>query len=360
MQQLIAKIGKGQKGAKDLTWEEAKLAMRLILEGQATPVQVGAFLMAMRIKMETVSELAAFTATARGYVPPLEGLSDLGLIDLPIYGEKHETFHAIIAAAILASAADAPILIHGCEHAAAPSDVARVLKHLGISVDLDRTRVIDELSAKRFAYLDMALYHPPLARLLGLRQELGVQNLFYQVVRMLDPARASSRVIGIAHPPYLDKMAEALSMLGCQRALILQGVEGCPELSIATVTTMRELRQNRITPLQMTHKDAGLPVGSFRDMAGFSATATASAPEQQATLIHRILDNNVQGGQRNWVILNAAMLLYMAGKASSLSAAVPLVQHLLESGAASRKLADLSNPGVCAEPSHVQLETVQS
>src|SRR5213080_860614 len=115
MQQFIAKIGKGQKASKDLTWDEAKQAMRLLIEGQATPVQEGAFLLAMRMKMESVAELTAFTTVAREYVPPLPVPRVLSHVDLPTYAGKQDTFHVSVGAAIVAAASGAWILMHGYE-----------------------------------------------------------------------------------------------------------------------------------------------------------------------------------------------------------------------------------------------------
>ena len=258
MKHLIPKIGKGQKGAKDLTWEEAKEAMELLMENRATPGQVGAFLMAMRIKMESIAELAAFTSVARQYANPLTIPSSQHLVDLPIYGEKHGTYHGIIAAAIVAASAGATILLHGVENPAAACQMTDVLKQLDVPVPDRMSHVTDQVSTAQFAYLDLALYHPPLARLLGLRQELGGQNLAHQVARMLNPARAGSQVIGIAHPPYLDKIVEALRLLDTPRAVVLQGIEGFPELSISaphsrTRASRRACDPTHVSPARSWH-----------------------------------------------------------------------------------------------------------
>ena len=360
MNKLITKIGKGQRGVKDLTWSEAKQALRSLIEEQATPLQAGAFLMAMRIKLEAVPELVAFTATAREYVSPLELPAGLNVVDLPTYGEKHDTFHACIAASILAASAGAPVLMHGVESPAVPSDAPRVLAQLGIPTDRQSQGLAEVLRETNFAYLDLALYHPPLARFLGLRQEMGVQNLFHQVARLLNPARASSQVIGIAHPPYLEKMAEATSMFGGGRLLILQGIEGYPELSISMGTMMRELRKGRVFPLNIKPKDVGLPSGSFQAMSLPSSPSTTSIPEQEAAWIRKILTNQIRGSSRDWVVFNAAMLLYAAGMVSSLGAGVPLAQRCLETGAAGRKLAQLSAGGRSMSTHVAQREVVHT
>ena len=342
MHQLIPKIGKGQKGAKDLTWEEAKEAMQALMEQQATPYQVGAFLMAMRVKMESIAELAAFTAVARQTVAPLDLKPTRNLIDLPIYGEKHGTYHGIIAAAMVASAAGATILMHGAENPAAASQTSDVLKHLGVSIPGNVSQLAEQLSTSQFAYLDLALYHPPLVRLLDLRQELGGQNLAHQIARMLNPARAESQVIGIAHPPYLDKMVEALRLLDTSRALILQGVEGFPELSISAPSPARELRGGHVTPLNFRPQDLGLRFGSYQAMGAEALTEGASRSEQEANLVVKILRNQIRGDHRAWVLFNAALLIYASGKASSLVDAAPLAEQALDSGAVIEKVKALS------------------
>ncbi len=343
-QELLAKIAKGPKASKDLTWDEAKQATKALIEGEATPAQVGAFLIAMRFKMESVTELAAFTATARQYVPPLAVSKDLALVDVPSYAGKQDTFHALIAASIVASAAGAAILMHGYDGVPNRPGSAGVLKALGIPIDQDSKVVAENVNKKGFAYLDIGLYHPPLYRFLDMRQELGVRNVFHPVARLLNPARAAAQVIGLSHPPHFEKTAEALRMLGCPRAFVVRGVEGDPELSLAAATRVLELRDERITPLGIGPKDFGMAFGSSREMAGFP-------PEQrdrEADLLRRILQNQVPGGPKDWVLINAAMLLYAAGKGASLTACLPAARAALEGGAAARKLDELVQEPVSA------------
>ena len=137
IQDILAKIAKGPKASKDLTWDECKQAMKALIEGEATPAQVGAFLIAMRFKMESVTELAALTAAARQYVPAPTVSRDVALVDVPTYAGKQDTFHAIIAAAIVAVAAGAAVLMHGYDGIPGRPGSAGVLKALGIPVDAD-------------------------------------------------------------------------------------------------------------------------------------------------------------------------------------------------------------------------------
>ena len=362
MHQLITKIGKGQRGVRDLSWDEAKQAARDMIEGNATPYQTGAFLMAMRIKLEGVTELASFTAATRSYAAPINAPAGLNVVDVPIYAEKHNTHHVCLPAAIVAASAGATMLFHGIDNPTVSSDLPRVLTQLGIPVAFQGDDLAGMLQREGFAYLDLALYHPPLAKLLALREQLGAQNLFHQVARLLNPMRAHSQVVGVAHPPYLEKIPEVVNMIGGRRLLVFQGLEGFPELSIATPTIMRELRENRVTRLTLKPEDVRLSLGSFPHMAvapqflrqdsgqapqGSEQASPKEVPVLEADMIHRILNNQPLRGAgqtqfRDWVIYNAAMFLYAAGQAPSIAEGVPLAKKALDSSAAAKKLAELA------------------
>jgi anthranilate phosphoribosyltransferase len=342
MQEFIAKIAKGPKVAKDLTWDEAKRAMRAIIEGDATPAQVGAFLMAMRIKTESVTELASMTATVRSYVTPVPIPQELGVVDLPSYAGKQDTFHALAAAAIVAASAGASVLMHGYDGIPGRAGNAGVLKALGLPIDMEPKVAAEAVTRHGFAYLDIALYHPPVYRFLEMRHELGVRNVFHPIARLLNPARASSQLVGLSHPPHFEKTAEVLRMLGCHRALVVSGVEGDPELSIAALTRALELRDDRITPLSFASKDVEMPLGTQRDMAGFPSNQR----DKEAELLRRILHNQIQGGPCNWVLINAALILYSSGKGTTWASCVPLARRALEEGAAARKLEELAQEPV--------------
>jgi len=344
MQEFIAKIAKGPKASKDLTWEEAKRAMQALIEGQATAAQAGAFMVAMRFKMESVTELASFTAAARSYVAPLAVSKDARVVDVPTYAGKQDTFHALSAAAILAAAGGGAVLMHGYDGIPGRPGTAAVLKALGIPIDLDGKTVANMVGTHGFGYLDIALYHPPLYRFLEMRQELGVRSVFHPIARLLNPARASSQVVGLTHPPHFEKTAEAIRMLGIPRALVVRGVEGDPELSVSMATKVLELRDERITPLTLAPKDAGLTLATSREMAGYPPEQR----EREADLLRRILHNQIGGGQRDWVLMNAGLLLYAGGRGGSLADCTSLARRALEDGSGARKLEALTQVPLAA------------
>jgi anthranilate phosphoribosyltransferase len=193
-----------------------------------------------------------------------------------------------------------------------------------------------------FAYLDIALYHPPVYRFWEMSQELGVRNVFHPIARLLNPARTSSQIVGQSHPSHFEKTAEVLRMLGSPRALVVSGVEGDPELSIAAMTRVLELRDDRITPLSFTSRDVEIPSGTPRDMAGFPSDQR----DKEAYLLRRILHNQFQSGPYNWVLINSALILYAAGKGATWASCVPLARRALEEGAAARKLEELAQEPV--------------
>jgi anthranilate phosphoribosyltransferase len=336
MQDLIAKVGKGEKGAKDLTYQEAAAAMRLLLENRATPAQAGAFMLSMRIKSESVAELAAFTAVAREYVPPLPLPFELEFVDIPTYAGKQDSWHVLLPAAIIASAAGVPILLHGYESVPPRLSTAAVAARLGMAIGLAPQRIAEQVVEKGIAYLDLALYHPPISRYLDMRNELGVRSFFQPVARLLNPGRARSSIIGMSHPPYFEKIAEALRMLKGSRVLVLRGLEGEPELSISSLTKAIELRDDRIVPFSVEPKDFGMMFERIENLA-------SPGVEAEAALIFKILANEHKGAPRDWAIMNAALILYAAGKASSLRAALPLAHGTLRSGAARNKLSQISS-----------------
>ena len=335
MQTLIAKVGRGEKGAKDLTYQEAAGAMRLLLEGTATPAQTGAFLIAMRIKSESVSELAAFISTAREYVPPLPVPPDLGVVDIPSYAGKQDSWHVLLPATIVASAAGVPVLLHGYDGVPDRVSTAAVAAKLGLPIDLEPKRAAECLAQKGWAYLDIGLYHPLVFRFLELRKELGVRSFFQPVARALNPGRARISIIGMSHPPYFEKIAEALRTLGAAQALVVRGLEGEPELSISSITKAIELREDRITPFTLQPKDFDMAFGRLEDLA-------SPGLDGEAAVLAKILGDEFKGTMRDWVVMNAAMILYAGGKAPSIRDAVSLAQEALASGAAKKKLSELA------------------
>src|SRR5207302_4904478 len=169
---------------------------------------------------------------------------------------------------------------------------ATVATRLGIPIDLDPKQAAEFAAEKGLAYLDIGLYHPLVFRLLDLRTELGVRSSFQPAARMLNPGRAQVSIIGMSHPPYFEKIAEALRMLGTPRALLVRGLEGEPELSVSSVTKAIELRDDRITPFTLQPKDFGMMFERIEDLA-------SPGMDGEAEWITKILGNEVKRSRRD-------------------------------------------------------------
>jgi anthranilate phosphoribosyltransferase len=289
----------------------------------------------MRIKGESVTELAAFTSVAREYVPALPLSPELDHVDIPTYAGKQDSWHVLLPAAVIASAAGVPVLLHGYDGSPNRRSTSAVAAKLGIPVDLDPKQAAESLAHKGLAYLDVGLYHPLVFRFLELRKDLGVRSFFQPVARMLNPGRAAATIVGMSHPPYFEKIAEALRMIGTPRALVVRGLEGEPELSISSITKAIELRDDRIVPFALQPKDFDMAFGRIEAL-------TAPGLDGEAELIGQILGNELKGtSKQGWVLMNAAMILYAGGKAASIRDALPLARATLASGAAKTKLDEL-------------------
>ena len=162
-----------------------------------------------------------------------------------------------------------------------------------------------------------------------------MRSFFQPVARALNPGRAQISIIGMSHPPYFEKIAEALRMMGTRQALVVRGLEGEPELSISSITRAIELRDDRIAPLSLQPKDFDLAFEPIENMQ-------SPGLDGEAAVLVKILGDEFTGNMRDWVVMNAAMILYIGGKAASIRDAVALAQATLASGSAKKKLGELS------------------
>ena len=331
MQYLVHKVGAGEKAAQDLTYEEALEGARLLLSGEATPAQAGGFLVALRVKGETMDETLAFTEVCREYNKPLLLDKRMTPLDIPVYAGKKTFFHAIIPAAFVMAAAGQPVLLHGYSNAPGRLSVSAVLQALGVCVDFSPQEGAVALERSGFVYLDVAKFNPPLYRFHRLRNELGVRTVFNTVSRMVDPAGAGLHFIGISHPPYFETTLEVLKRLKSKRVLILRGVEGGPEPSITSETKGFLSDNGRTDPVSLPVKEVGLAWASRSDIPG-------GDPEEQGKLIEEILSGAASGPVRDWVALTAAYGLCAAGLRPTPAEGWKLADQTLSGGGGYRKL----------------------
>lgn len=307
MQYLVHKVGAGEKAAQDLTYEEAREAADLLLSGAATPAQAGGFLVALRVKGETLDEMRAFTEASRAQNRPI--VLDRGALplDVPVYAGKKSFFHAIIPACFLMAACGQPVLLHGFSGIPGRVGAADVLAALGVDAGGTTEKGAALLKGCGFAYLDVAQFNPALHRFQSLRNELGVRTIFNAVSRMVDPAGSGVHLIGISHPPYFESTIDVLTRLGSKRVLIVRGVEGGPDPSITSQTTGFLAESGKSEAVSFPMDRLGLVWARRSEVTG-------GAANDQAALTEKILSGEVSGPMRDWALMTAAYGLFASGK----------------------------------------------
>jgi len=228
---FIKAVGSGQKRARDLTRDEGREAMALICDGQAQPIQVGAFLLALRMKGEGAEEMAGFVdalseRSTRAESPP-------GTLDVDCHGDGHTGRPTTLPlAAVAAARLGVPVLLRcDLDNPYAKHELRPQLQALGVDLTrpLDAARAAESLARHRLAVLDLATYCPPLKSLVALRPLFGVRTVAQTLMKLLDPLHASARLVGVFHAPYLPSTARALAALSPTRAMCVQAIGGLPE-----------------------------------------------------------------------------------------------------------------------------------
>ncbi|GLX70028.1 anthranilate phosphoribosyltransferase [Paenibacillus glycanilyticus] len=324
---LLKEVGRGKRGARDLTYEEALEAADWIMNRKATPAQMGAFFIAERIKMESVEELEAFVNVCRKSAyraPILEGLDCAGP-----YDGRVKSFFASFATAFLLASAGLPVTLHGAKSLPPKWGVTLLdmLAEIGISKpQLARERVIPIAAATGVLFVDTEEWCPPLKELRGIREELGMRTVLNTAEKLIDFSHSPYLAFGVFHNTVFDRMSKLLTDLQYRRALIVQGTEGSEDLFIDRPTRTYivengEARLHVIDP-ETFGLEAILP------------EKTEWTAAEQIETAEAVLQGNAHIGYVNQVLLNAAVRLRLADRAESVEEALYQCKALLDSGVA--------------------------
>lgn len=326
---FIKAVGRGEKLKRDLTREEAEEAMRLILTEQATPAQVGAFLVAQRVKGEAADEVIGFTRAARAACrrisPRVEGLIDLGLP----YDGKVKTLQLAPVAALIAAAAGQPVVLHGDRNIPTKCGVgpADVLEGLGVAIDQPPAAVERQIEELGIGFLYAPRFAPAWHALTSIRHQFGLRTGLNTVEKFINPANAPIMVAGFFHMNYLQRMRAPLQELSRQ-GWIIQGPGGSIECPPGRAT--------RIVPAD----PEGETLVVESESLGFDGRGDISAPKEtavHAAAARQVLANQ-PGAARDTVVLSAAVLLFLGTRVDNLHEGVMLADETLASGAAQRRL----------------------
>jgi len=321
---------------RPLSGAEAERAFALIMEGDATPAQMGGFLMALRTRGETVEEYAAAAQAMRARCLPVtapEGAMDI----VGTGGDGKGTLNISTGAALVVAGAGVVVAKHGNRNLSSKSGAADALAGLGINVMVGPAVVQACIDKAGIGFMMAPMHHPATRHVAPVRGELGTRTLFNILGPLTNPAGVKLQLTGAYTPELLRPMAETLALLGCTRAWLVHGGDGTDELSICAPSKVVMLEDGALREAVIAPEDAGLPRHDFAAIAG-------GTPQQNAAALKRLLEG-AQGAYRDAVLLNAAASLIVAGRAADLGAGVAMAATSIDSGAARAKaeaLADLT------------------
>ena len=335
LKRLLNRIADGET----LSAGEMEAALDLLMSGVATPVQMGAFLMALRVRGETVSEITGAATFLRSRMTPAEAPPNA--IDIVgTGGDSHGTYNVSTAAAIVAAGAGVPVAKHGNRSVSSLSGASDVLQSLGVKIDIGSITVTRAIHTAGVGFLWAPMHHPAMKQWAPIRADLGIRSLFNLLGPLCNPASVKRQVLGVYDRKWVEPMAEALKNLGSVHAWVVHGADGMDELTTTGASTVAELHGGDITVFEVTPEHAGIPRATLAELKG--GDAQINAAKLRALLLGEI------GPYRDIVLFNTAAALIVAGKADGLASGVALAARSIDSGAANRaldKLVAVTNEG---------------
>ncbi len=316
-----------------LTRAEAEAAFAAIMEGDATPAQVGGFLMILRTRGESVDEYAAAASVMRAKC--VRVCAPEGAIDIVgTGGDGKGTLNISTGAALVVAGAGVVVAKHGNRNLSSKSGAADALTELGINVMVGADVVERAIAEVGIGFMMAPMHHPATRHVMPARQELGTRTIFNILGPLTNPAGVRRQLTGAYSRAVIRPMAETLAALGSDRAWLVHGADGADEMSIAGETFVAELRDGAVREFSVHPEDAGLPVHPFAAIVGGEPSANAAAL--------RALLGGAASAYRDAVLLNAAAALVIAERAANLPEGVALARESIDSGAARAKAEHLA------------------
>jgi anthranilate phosphoribosyltransferase len=325
---LIAKVATGQP----LTRAEAEEAFTIMMSGEATPSQIGAFLMALRVRGETVDEIAGAVATMRAKATPVE--APAGAIDVVgTGGDSAGTYNISTSAAFVVAGAGVPVAKHGNRALSSKSGSADILAALGVKIEQTPEGVAKCIREAGIGFMFAPAHHSAMKHVGPTRVELGTRTVFNLLGPLSNPAGVKRLLVGVFSPAWVEPVANVLKELGTEAAWVVHGAGGVDEISVAGKTKVAELKDGKITLFEIVPGDVGLAEAPLEAVKGGDATVNAEA-------FRRLLTGE-PGAYRDTVLLNAGAALLVAGKAKSLKEGVALAAVSIDEGKAKARLDQL-------------------
>jgi anthranilate phosphoribosyltransferase len=325
----------------DLTSEEAESVLEQIMTGESTDAQIASLLTALRMKGETVDELAGFARVMRrkaAAVNPISrasasigGTGREALIDTcGTGGDVSGTFNVSTATAFVVAGGGVRVAKHGNRSVSSRCGSADVVEELGVKIDLAPERIAECIDEVGIGFLHAPLLHGAMKHVAPVRKQLGIRTIFNMLGPITNPAGANAQLIGVYAPHLTEVLARVLASLGTRRALVVHGSDGMDEITITGSSKVTELREGKISTYNVTPEECGLARAALKDILGGTA-------EENAQIIRGVLDGD-GGPRRDIVALNAAAAFVASSKAGSMLEGVRMARESIDSGTAAKKL----------------------
>lgn len=312
-----------------LTREQAQTAFGILFEGEATPSQIGGFLMALRTRGETVDEYAAAAAVMRAKCHAVS--APAGAMDIVgTGGDGKNTLNISTATAFVVAGDGVTVAKHGNRNLSSKSGASDALTQMGLNVMVGPEVVEKALNEAGIGFMMAPMHHPAIAHVMPTRAELGTRTIFNILGPLTNPAGVKRQLTGAFSRDLIRPMAETLGQLGSEKAWLVHGSDGTDELTITGVSWVSALENGQVTDFEINPEDAGLPIHPFEDIIG-------GTPEENARDFNALLDG-VQNAYRDAVLLNSAAALVVADVATDLKQGVEMARTSIDSGAARDKI----------------------
>lgn len=321
-------IGKVATGAS-LTREEAATAFDRMMSGEATPSQMGALLMALRVRGETVEEITGAVSVMRAKMLPVAAPANA--VDVVgTGGDASGSYNISTCASLIVAGAGVPVAKHGNRALSSKSGAADVLAALGVRIDLDPAGIATCIAEAGIGFMFAPSHHPAMRHVGPTRVELGTRTIFNLLGPLANPAGVKRQMLGVYAKSWIVPMAEALRTLGSERAFVVHGADGLDEITICGATDVAALEDGRIRTFELTPEDVGLERYPLEALRGGDAAHNAEA-------LRAVLEG-AGGAYRDCAIFNAAAALLVAGHAADLKDGIAIARASIDSGAALARL----------------------
>ena len=326
IKEAIIKLSKKQ----DLAYAEAEAVMDEIMSGQATPVQMSAYLTALALKGETIDEITASAAGMRAHcIKLLHNLDVLEIVGTG--GDGSNSFNISTTSSLVIASGGVPVAKHGNRAASSKSGAADVLEALGVKITLTPERSAEILKKINICFLFAQNYHIAMKYVAPIRKELGIRTVFNILGPLSNPAGANMELMGVYDQSLVEPLAQVMANLGVNRGMVVYGQDSLDEISMCAPTSVCEIRDGKFTSYEITPEQFGYE----RCEKG---ALTGGTPAENAEITKAILKGEEKGPKRQAVCLNAGAALYIAGKAASIEEGVKLAESLIDNGAVLKKL----------------------